>query len=562
MKKLFLATALFAGSYAVAQNIDDVKQAMYYERYYTAADKAHNLLKAKPSDADAWYWLAETYAAKKQAKQGLDSLSKAPAEVKNEPAFKVAMGHLLLKEGNKTEAQKLFDEAKSETKEKNAFILMGIARANIDAKAGDAQYAIDLLNKAAKRDKKNPEIYTLIGDAWRKVDNGTEAFKAYREAIDKDDNYAEAYYKLGEIFLTQKNADMYMDYFNQTMAKDSMYAPAYYQMYVHYFARDPQKAMDYFNRYQAKSDATEDNLYAYTDMLYLTKQYDKAISKAQGILKEKGAGVQPRIYKLLAYSYEGLKDTAKAYDYMQQYFSKEVDSNLVVKDFEAMANIYASMEGKGDSAAAYYQKAAAMEKDSTALFTYYKKLADLYKDLNNYQQQAQWLGKYYTGNKDATNIDLFNWGIAHYRAKEYDQADTVFGSYIKEHPDQGFGYYWRARANTLRDSAMEKGLAIPYYEQLVAIAEKDTANETNKKWLIEAYGYMAAYETNVNANYAKAIDYFQKLLVLNPANEDAKKYISILEKNLSKTGKTDEARADKKEDDSKKDEAAVAKEGK
>ena len=80
--------------------------------------------------------------------------------------------------------------------------------------------------------------------------------------------------------------------------------------------------------------------------------------------------------------------------------------------------------------------------------------------------------------------------------------------------------------------------------------------------MIEAYGYMAAYETNVNANYAKAIDYFQKLLVLNPANEDAKKYISILEKNLSKTGKTDEARADKKEDDSKKDEAAVAKEGK
>jgi tetratricopeptide (TPR) repeat protein len=350
---------------------------------------------------------------------------------------------------------------------------------------------------------------------------------------------------------------MYLEYFNQALSRDSMYAPALYQLYAHYFVREPQKAMNYFQRYQAKTDASEDNLYAYTDLLYLNKQYDAAISNAQNIMKAKGADVAPRIYKLLAYSYEGLKDTATAYNYMQQYFSKEADSNFVVKDYEAMATIYASMDGKSDSAALFYEKAAGLQKDSAALYTYYKKLADLQKDAANFSEQAKWLGKYYTNNNKATNIDLFNWGIAHYRAKEYDQADTVFGLYTTQYPEQGFGYYWRARTNTLRDSAMEKGLAIPYYQQMITIAEKDTADETNKKWLTEAYGYIAAYKTNVDKDYASAIDYFNKLLVLNPANEDAKKYISMLEKNLTKEGdaKEDNAAAGTEKTD-------VAKEGK
>ena len=111
---------------------------------------------------------------------------------------------------------------------------------------------------------------------------------------------------------------------------------------------------------------------------------------------------------------------------------------------------------------------------------------------------------------------------------------TVFGKYITEYPDQTFGYYWRARSNTARDSAMEKGYAVPHYQNLIAVAQKDTVvSETNKKWMIEAYGYLAAYETNTNKNYAVAIQYFEKLLELDPQNTDAQKYIGILRKNLS-----------------------------
>ncbi|HEX6333600.1 MAG TPA: hypothetical protein VFZ78_05185, partial [Flavisolibacter sp.] len=57
-----------------------------------------------------------------------------------------------------------------------------------------------------------------------------------------------------------------------------------------------------------------------------------------------------------------------------------------------------------------------------------------------------------------------------------------------------------------------------------------------KKWTIEAYGYLAAYEANTMKDYSEAIGYFEKLLEVDPGNESAKKYIEILEKDTAANG--------------------------
>ncbi|WP_315822882.1 hypothetical protein [Paraflavitalea speifideaquila] len=88
----------------------------------------------------------------------------------------------------------------------------------------------------------------------------------------------------------------------------------------------------------------------------------------------------PRLYKLMAYSYMGLKDTTQALHSMTTYFAQEDDSNFVVKDYEVMADLYSATAGKEDSALVFYQTAVTKITDSAALFNYYKKLSDLYKD--------------------------------------------------------------------------------------------------------------------------------------------------------------------------------------
>jgi tetratricopeptide (TPR) repeat protein len=181
----------------------------------------------------------------------------------------------------------------------------------------------------------------------------------------------------------------------------------------------------------------------------------------------------------------------------------------------------------------FYKVGVELETDSNSIVKYYKTLADLAKQQKDYTVRAIWLGKYYMKNKKSTNVDLFNWGLAWFQAGNYEKSDSVFAMYVDKYPTQLFGYYWRARSNAAIDTTMEQSLAIPHYLKVIEIGELDSTG-SSKRQLIESYGYLAGYETNQNKNYGKAIEYFEKLLLLDPSNEQAKKYVQILKETMAK----------------------------
>jgi tetratricopeptide (TPR) repeat protein len=534
MKKAILVSiTTFFSSLLFAQSVEEAKNHLYYGRNHTAAEVLNSVVKANPADAQAWYWLSVAQAEREKPAELRGAIAAAPSSLAGDPWFGVAYGSLLLQEGKTDSAAHLFGRALNETREKDADILIAIARAHVEAPQGNATYAIELLDKAAKRAKRNPELDMVKGDAYRKLQKGSEAFQAYREALGKDEKYVPALFALGKIFTTQKNKDLYLEYFNKALAIDPKYAPALYEMYLHYYYTDVNQAKEYFNQYVANTEKDIRNEYLYTDLIYLARQYDQAIQRAQQLLQA-GGDKEPRLYKLIAYSYQGLKDTARAMDYMGQYFAKAPDSVHVVMDYQTMGELYASQPGMGDSATRYFEKAVALQTDTAARYNLYKKLAGTFGEKKDYHNQAIWMGKYYEGNDKATNLDLFNWGLTHFRAGEYAQSDSVFAKYAEKYPEQAFGHYWRARSNGVMDKDMAQGLAVPHYQKVIEIAGKDIADANNRKWLVEAYAYLAAYETNTQKDYVEAIDYFEKLLTIDPENADAKKYIKVLEKNLGK----------------------------
>jgi tetratricopeptide (TPR) repeat protein len=537
MKRITLLSSIISTAFALnAQSVDDGVQQMYYQRYQSAENTFHRILQQDPNNASAWYYLEKDYLLENKLDKASDSIQLAPANVKDDPWYKVAYGTVLLQEGKKDEASNYFNDAIKDTREKDAGILSSVADANIHSKTGDVNYAIDLLNKAIKRDKKNAALYVMLGDAYLKTSNGSEAFKAYQKATEVNDKYAQAYHKLGEIFVSQKNPEMYLSYFQKAIAADPNYAPSLYRLYVYEFNRNPAKAMEYYNQYMAKSDTSIENEYDLADLYFTNKQYNNAIQKAGAIVKAEGEKVQPRLYKLISYSYAEQKDSAKAFEYMQNYFAKAADSNTVAKDYLLMGDLYASVKQDDSLAFTYYDKAVALEKDSSELVKYFKRFADLAAADKNYSQQAKWLGKYYLSSGNATNIDLFNWGLAHYRSGEYAAADSAFGIYVAKYPDQSFGYYWHAKSKALVDKDMTQGLAVPAYEKLIEVLEKNPNDANYKKWLVESYAYLAAYQTNTQKNYAEAVNYFEKILQVDPENADAKKYITVLQKNLDDKG--------------------------
>ncbi len=531
MKKIVTIPLLLLVFSAFAQDINHVEDLLYYKKYESAENLLNQLVKNNPENAEAWYLLSEVQHSGSELDLK-NALQNAPANIKDDPYFLIATGKMLLEETKKEEAKKYFEQALEKTKYKKPEIILAVAKALIASENGNANYAIELLNKAIKRDKNNPALYTELGKAYRKLNNGTEAFKAFRQAIEADKNFAEAYYLTGMIFRTQSNSDLYLEYFNKAIQADAKYAPAYYQLYYHYYFRNVDTAKEYLEKYIALSDHKIENDYDYTDILYLTKNYKQAIELAKKLIETDKEKTPARIYKLIAYSYHESDDHSNAFDYLHRYFGAAPDSILIAKDFILVADLYAE-KNKIDSAIFFYKVGTELETDSNSIVKYYKMLADLAKQQKDHTERAIWLGKYYMKNKKSTNVDLFNWGLAWFQAGNFEKSDSVFGMYVVKYPTQLFGYYWRARSNAAIDTTMEQGLAIPYYLKVVEIGELDTTG-SSKRQLIESYGYLAGYETNQNKNYGKAIEYFEKLLQLDPTNEQAKKYVQILRETMAK----------------------------
>jgi tetratricopeptide (TPR) repeat protein len=537
MKKILLISFFAAGTMILsAQSLEQGNKELYYERFQSAAHTFEQLISQDSKNTAAWYGLSRAYLLDGKNSKAINLLTKIPDNLRNDPYCKLLVGEILLNQENNTEAEKLFGQALSDTRQKNIHILSAIAQAHISAKKGDAGFAIELLHKAIKHSKHNSFLYELLGDAYLRLNDGSEAYKSYKEAIDRNNQNAAAYHGIGEIFLSQKSPELYVEYFRKAIAADSNYAPALYKLYVYEFYHNPSKAMVYYKDYMSKSDISIQNDYDMMDLLYVNKQYQDAIQKAGVILTKEQDSVRPRLFKLISYSYAAEGDTSKAIAYLQQYFDKQHDTDFISKDFISMGEFYAATPGQDSLAMAYFEKGVALEKDSAELAGHFKVLADLSKNRNDFSSQAKWLGAYYQTNHKATNLDLFNWGLAYYKAGNYLMADTVFSRYAAKYPDQSFGYYWQARSKALQDKDMKDGLAIDAYKKLIEVLADKPIDINSRKWMIDAYGYLAAYEANTMKNYMEARNYFEKVLEIDPENTDAKKYIEVLDNSLADKG--------------------------
>lgn len=533
MKKqiIFLTLSLFVGT-AFSQSIDEGKKMMYYERWNSAEDNFKKLIASDPGNREAYYWLTKVLIEKdnlpeaRKTQQQLQSWLAANPKQDPLPLNKVSAAELLLQEKKLPEAKAAFEQVLKETKYKKPEVLIAVSRAFLDAKSLDYNYILDLLEKAEKRAKKDPEIFVLRGEVYRRLNDGGKSVQSYLAALNKDGSNAKALYSIGKIYLTQNNPEMFLKYFNEAIAKDPAYAPAYYELYYYYYFRDVNKAKGYLDQYIAKTDPSIDNEYLVTDFLYASSQPQQAIDKAKSLLESEKEKAQPRLFKLIAYSYDALGDSTQALEYLQQYFQKEVDSNHVAKDFELKANLLAKFPGNEDEVVASLQRAIEMDTLKSNKVEYASQAANFYKGLGDKSNEAKWLGRVYQLKEDPTNIDLYYWGVAHYSAEEYAQADSVFAVYTEKHPEHIQGFYWRAKANALIDSTMQNGLAIPHYEKVIEMAEADTID--NKSLLIQAYGYIGAYQANVKKDYDTALANFDKILQLDADNTDAIRYRDIL----------------------------------
>jgi Flp pilus assembly protein TadD len=147
MKKsaIFLFTVLFTLS-AFAQSVQEGLNHLYAERYTSAKAVFDKMLASNPNNLDAVYWQGQTLIEQDDVAAARALYEKTLASNGNAPLLLTGMGHVELLEGKTAEARQRFESAISLSRGKKGDdpnVLNAIGRANVDAKGGDINYAIE-----------------------------------------------------------------------------------------------------------------------------------------------------------------------------------------------------------------------------------------------------------------------------------------------------------------------------------------------------------------------------------------------------------------------------------
>ncbi|MEP6948246.1 MAG: tetratricopeptide repeat protein [Ginsengibacter sp.] len=523
----FLASFIFFANVLFAQSIEDGKKFLNYERYASAQGVFSKLLAANPNNVEAAYWMGQTYL------ENTDITDTAAAKAlyqktlqanPNAPLMLVGNAEIALMEGRKDEAHNAFETAISLTKGKDAGVLTAVGRANVDVKSGDATYAITQLNLAAAKDKKNSQIQIELGDAYRKMIDGANATLAYQNALSIDPKNARASFMIGRIYETQGYGQeaIYMKYYNEAIAIDPAFAPVFYWLYNYYYRRDVNKSREYLDKYIAVADPDSKNCYAQASILYASQKYQDAITKSDECITQAGvAKPYPNLYGLKAYSYDKLGDSVKAKQFFDTFLVKINPDKIGPNDYATYAKVLLKFPGNDSLASIYVDKAVALDTVPANKLDYIKSTAESLAAAQKYAAAGKFYTKILVLKPTYGKADLYYAGYNDFRGDNYQGADSVFKLYQAKYPEDIFGWNMGAHANEGLDTTGANGLAKPFYEKVIAIADTSADKDKVKPMQIAAYKYMLAYYYNIKKDKVSAIEWNDKILALDPNDAQA-----------------------------------------
>lgn len=534
MKMRFVIAALFFTFVVTAQSVQEGRKLLLSQRYRSAKETMEKVVAAAPTNPEAIYWLAQvhfesknTAAAKEVLRKGMEGANGS------NPLLLVAMGQAEIAEKKVNDAKQRFETAISLTKSKDASILVAIGKANLED-GGDYAYGIEKIKLAANlKNFNDPFANIYMGDLYRKLMNGGGAVSSYESALLKDPKSAVAKYKIGKVYLTQGNEqkEIFLGKFNDAINDDPTFAPALYELYVYYFFRDVVKATEYFNRYKINADPGPALDYEEASLQFAAGDFKNAIAKSDALLKSQGDNADARLYRLKAYSYDKLNDSVNALALLETFFQKATAEQLNPENYYVAAVNAAKMKSDPVKVDDYFMKAINADTALNNKLDYARKAADFFKKSSNTSKSALWLTKVLVLNPRISKVDLYNAGFENFKAGEFKKADSIFTLYKTNFPTEVYGHYWSFRSLSVIDSTMEQGLAIPDCEKFISIAEADKVK--NKSTLITAYGYLAGFTANVKKDLALASSYLDKIIEIDPNNQDAIRNRDILQKALA-----------------------------
>ncbi|HEX7905015.1 MAG TPA: tetratricopeptide repeat protein [Chitinophagaceae bacterium] len=551
MKKtvMIVATGLLAAAGLKAQTIQEGVNHLYADRFKSAINVFEKLLAANPNNIEATYWLGQTYLDEDRNDQARQLYDKALTTSANAPLLLVGRGHVDLLDKKTAEAKQKFETALTMSKGKKGddpAILNAVGRANVDAKLGDLPYAIQKLEMAVQREPNNPDIYVNLGNAYRKAkpgEGGGQAYTSYKKALELNPNFPLAYLRLAKLFEAQKNWELNLDNLNKAIAVDPKFSPAYYELfYYNFFRKKFDEAETYLKKYidSRLPETYIDDQRMYAELCWGRKDFNCAISKAEGIVTSEGQYVKPKVLKLLADSYNEKGDSINAKKYIDWYFTKEKPEDMLnadhAFDHALKAEIYFKFPGQENVAFASVLDGVRIDTTVEGKVKILTDAAEKLKAKGLRDKEAELLAKIIEVKPKPTINDYFYTTRSYYFAKMYDKSRAFALKMIENYPTEVFGYEWAFNNSSVVDTVKKDSIAVPDALKLYEFSQKDTTKF--KKQYIVSVRYLAGYYINDAKDKEKAIEFFQKWKEADVANAPTiQGYIDQIQKSKSASPK-------------------------
>ncbi len=550
--KIFSLALVASATAAKAQDINQAKKAIDAEQFDKAKNILKSIIKAKPSDGEANFVLGNVYlnqsvvdSAKIYYNNGLQASDKKNLNY-------IGLGQLDLDAKNTAAAQANFALATKDMKKKDVNEFIYIARAYMNSENPDYKNAIEVLKRALLVDPQNAQALLAIGDAYYGANNQNDAYKAYRDAFTADNTLLRAKMQLGVLLKGAKSYDEAIKSFNEVIALDANYGPVYRELAETYYkwARNKpstakvnlQNAITNYEKYLSLTDYSLDSKMRHADFLILVKDYKQLETVANKMIAQDK--VNPRIYRYLGYAAYENGNVDVAIKSIEDYI-KAPGNKVIGRDYYylGLAKIKKGTAADGTVNQAAFDAGLADIKKAVELEPLVvEEFADFGKELFGKKQYAQAAAIFELGasNPESKNYldDSVYYGISLYygnasKPKEsrdaaaLGKADAVFDKILTTAPNYDEAYLYKGRINSLLD---KDDLIIKNYEEYVtkitAKGPEEVAKPAVAKKIIESYNSIgAAY---ANTDKAKAIEYFNKTLVLDPANSYAAQSIKSL----------------------------------
>jgi tetratricopeptide (TPR) repeat protein len=525
-----------------AQSLEEGRKSMYYEKFRTARSVFEKLVTASPDNPVYVYWLGQSIIAPDERRD--DDLRmaksiylKALDKNSSNALLLAGIGHMELLEGKTQDARSHFETAISLSEGKDIAVLnaIGFANGNPDSKNGDLVYAVDKLKKATQlKGMKDPDVWTNLGDAYRKQGDGGNAILSYEQALKLDPKYARALFRSGRVYESQGSGqqEIFMKYYNEAMAADPNYGPVYNNLYRYFFYSNVSQSAQYLEQYLKLSDLTPEAVcFKRTEILYQQGLFGEAVLKAKECLAAATSDVNPKYHGILAMSYHKLNDSIQSLAAFQKYVANEKPEKISAAAYMTYVTVLLQFEDRHEEAGKMVELAVSVDSLESNKVSYLKKLAQHHDNQKKHSYAGDWFRKVLSVKSNHTKTDIFNPGYAYYRAGDYPSAIELFSKYVEKFPEDLLGHYFLANMKAAQDSNMTEGLAVPHYEKLVQLGDSLTDKTKEKSKLLEAYLYLSGYQYLVKKDQEAALLLNAKALELDPQNEQLLKNREIMKKN-------------------------------